>query len=372
MPQPVSPLAKATVAVVSRRVGGVPSFARVLESAMEKQAAWAAASSSSGLVRPACASVREDQETGRSRKAGLVSVETRPAPPRRSPSHVALARLISSVTVTSFPGVTGEGPIVARPVPLVPRPATRHLASDARSARVAAMARRAALVWVCFLVAIAVAACQATASPVPTASPTATAAATSPAATAPASPAETPAPTSTGAPTTPPAATATPTPTEKETPMVTPAPFTLASDAFREGEAIPRRYTCDGADVSPALSWAWAPADTKAYALVMDDPDAPGGLWIHWVVYDLPADTTDLPEGVPPTGAGAPPQGPNDFGRVGWGGPCPPSGTHRYVFWLYALSEPLGLSGSPTAAQVRSAAKPVTLATTKLIGTYHR
>lgn len=154
--------------------------------------------------------------------------------------------------------------------------------------------------------------------------------------------------------------------------MTTPAPFTLTSAAFAAGGAIPRRQTCDGADVSPPLAWNFAPAATQAYALVVDDPDAPGGLWIHWVVYDLPASATSLPEAVPPSGSGAPKQGLNDFRRVGWGGPCPPSGTHRYVFTLYALSAPLGLSGTPSAAQVRAAAKEKTLAVTTLIGTYRR
>jgi Raf kinase inhibitor-like YbhB/YbcL family protein len=145
--------------------------------------------------------------------------------------------------------------------------------------------------------------------------------------------------------------------------------MTLTSPSFGEGGAIPERHTCDGSDVSPALSWQGAPAQTVAFALVMDDPDARG--WVHWVMYDIPGGTSgSLPEGVRPDER--PPQGMTSFGRTGWGGPCPPSGTHRYVFTLYALSGPIGLGGSPTAAQVREAAAPLTLATATLVGTRMR
>jgi Raf kinase inhibitor-like YbhB/YbcL family protein len=145
--------------------------------------------------------------------------------------------------------------------------------------------------------------------------------------------------------------------------------MTLTSPSFGEGGTIPERHTCDDRDVSPALSWQGAPAGTVAFALVMDDPDARG--WVHWVVYDIPGGTLgSLSEGVRPKDL--PPQGMTSFGRTGWGGPCPPSGTHHYVLTLYALSGPIGLSGAPCAAQVRAAAAPLTLDTATLTGTYKR
>jgi Raf kinase inhibitor-like YbhB/YbcL family protein len=145
--------------------------------------------------------------------------------------------------------------------------------------------------------------------------------------------------------------------------------FTLTSPSFAEGGAIPSRHTCDGEDLSPALTWQGAPAGTVALALVVNDPDARG--FVHWVVFDLPGGTSgSLPEGVKV--AGGPPQGRNDFGRTGWGGPCPPSGTHRYVFTLIALSARLRLAGTPSAAEVRTAAAKRALAQTTLTGTCHR
>ena len=107
----------------------------------------------------------------------------------------------------------------------------------------------------------------------------------------------------------------------------------LASQAFHDGQPIPKKYTCAGQDVSPELFWSGAPPETKALALIVDDPDAPGGVWVHWVLYDLPTGTGELPEGMPKdrelrNGAR---QGKNDFGKIGYGGPCPPSGpAHRY------------------------------------------
>ena len=143
----------------------------------------------------------------------------------------------------------------------------------------------------------------------------------------------------------------------------------LTSPSFGEGDPIPIRHTCDGEDISPALSWQGAPAGTAGFALVVDDPDARG--WVHWVVYDIPGGTAGyLPEGVRPTDR--PPQGVTDSGRIGWGGPCPPSGTHRYEFTLYALSGPIGLTGAPTAADVRTAAAKMLLAQTTLTATYKR
>jgi Raf kinase inhibitor-like YbhB/YbcL family protein len=146
------------------------------------------------------------------------------------------------------------------------------------------------------------------------------------------------------------------------------AGFVLTSPSFEAGGAIPVRHSCDGTDVSPALVWQGAPHGTVSFALIVDDPDARG--FIHWVVYDIPGGSGgSLPEGVTPT---APPQGRNDFGRAGYGGPCPPGGTHHYRFTLWALSSRLNLSGTPSAAQVRTALTTRILAQSTLIGTYTR
>lgn len=117
-----------------------------------------------------------------------------------------------------------------------------------------------------------------------------------------------------------------------------PSPFQLSSPAFAPGGSIPAIYTCDGQDRSPPLQWAGAPDGTKGSALLMDDPDAPGGTFTHWVLVNIPATRTDLPEGVRPGQIGT--SGRNSFGRLGYGGPCPPSGTHRYFFTLHALDVP--------------------------------
>jgi Raf kinase inhibitor-like YbhB/YbcL family protein len=130
-------------------------------------------------------------------------------------------------------------------------------------------------------------------------------------------------------------------------------PFSLTSSAFEAGGSIPRRFTCDGRDVSPELAWSGAPAGTAALVLLVDDPDARG--FVHWTVLDLAgAPDGHLPEDVSPSAA-RPDQGRNDFGRRGWGGPCPPSGTHRYTFTLYAIGSPLELAGTPDGGAVRKA-----------------
>lgn len=119
----------------------------------------------------------------------------------------------------------------------------------------------------------------------------------------------------------------------------------LTSTAFKDGGAIPAKYTADGQDTSPALAWSDVPAGAKTLALICDDPDAPGGTWVHWVVYNIPAAVSGLPEGIPNQEAldnGAQ-QGISDFKRPGYGGPAPPSGTHRYFFKLYALDTSLKL-----------------------------
>ena len=146
--------------------------------------------------------------------------------------------------------------------------------------------------------------------------------------------------------------------------------FKLTSTAFEEGGQIPKRQTCDGEDVSPDLSWQGAPDEVAALALFMDDPDARG--FIHWVVVDMTGSASGgLAEGVSES-PDAPQQGQNDFGRIGYGGPCPPSGTHRYTFTLYALSEELALGGTPTATEVRDAMRGRILAEAKLSAAYTR
>lgn len=150
----------------------------------------------------------------------------------------------------------------------------------------------------------------------------------------------------------------------------------LKSSAFGSDQMISRKYTCEGQDVSPALSWEGAPAGTKSFALICDDPDAPMGTWVHWVLYDLPADTKSLAEGVAkseklPNGAK---QGKTDFGSVGYGGPCPPKGhgIHHYSFKLYALDVMLDLPSGSTKAKLLQAMKGHILAEGELIGLYKR
>jgi Raf kinase inhibitor-like YbhB/YbcL family protein len=147
------------------------------------------------------------------------------------------------------------------------------------------------------------------------------------------------------------------------------AGFVLSSPSFTEGGAIPSKHTCDGQDVSPALSWAGAPLATQAFALVVDDPDANG--FIHWIAYNIPGGAAgSLREGIHPDAE--PPQGRNDFGRTGYGGPCPPLGIHHYRFTLYALSTTLAFGVTPTAPDLDRAVSDKTLAKTALTGTYSR
>jgi len=149
----------------------------------------------------------------------------------------------------------------------------------------------------------------------------------------------------------------------------------LKSSAFQDNQDIPSKYTCDGADVSPPLIWNNPPNGAKAFALISDDPDAPVGTWVHWVIYDLPGDAKELAEGVPtqeslPNGAK---QGVNDFRKVGYGGPCPPRGpAHRYFFKLYALDRPINLKPRATKQQLLAAMKGHILGEAQLIGKYQR
>ncbi len=149
----------------------------------------------------------------------------------------------------------------------------------------------------------------------------------------------------------------------------------LTSTAFAEGVTIPVGHTCDGPDLSPQLQWSKAPAGTKSFTLICDDPDAPAGTWVHWVLFNLPAGTQTLPQGVPTsaelTSGGR--QGKNDFGRLGFGGPCPPRGpAHRYFFKLYALDTDLSLPAGATKKQVEEAMKGHILAQGQLMGKYGR
>lgn len=148
----------------------------------------------------------------------------------------------------------------------------------------------------------------------------------------------------------------------------------LTSTAFLHNGKIPARFTCDGADVSPQLAWSGAPAGTRSFAIVCADPDAPAGTWYHWAVFDIPAGTAELTEHVRAAGA-APRQAVNDFGKAGYGGPCPPPGhgTHHYHFTLYALNiEHLNLAAGARCRDVEKAAKAHAMATAKLIGVYAR
>ena len=140
----------------------------------------------------------------------------------------------------------------------------------------------------------------------------------------------------------------------------------LTSSSFDEAQPIPSEHTCDGADTSPPLAWTNVPEDAAAFALTVGDPDARD--FVHWVLTDIPGDVRELPEG---QGDAIGTPGPNDFGRVGWGGPCPPSGAHRYVFTLYALTEPIGEVADADALRAR-AGEGRTLALATLTGVYSR
>jgi Raf kinase inhibitor-like YbhB/YbcL family protein len=162
----------------------------------------------------------------------------------------------------------------------------------------------------------------------------------------------------------------------------------LHSSRFANDGKIPKAYTCDGSDQSPPLEWSGIPQSARALALICDDPDAPAGTWSHWVVFNLPVQIKGLKEGVPPddtvpvaTMEGSDPaakdllparQGKNDFGKVGYGGPCPPSGTHRYFFRLYALDTALDLNSTATRTDVFKAIEGHILAEGRLIGQYQR
>jgi Raf kinase inhibitor-like YbhB/YbcL family protein len=148
----------------------------------------------------------------------------------------------------------------------------------------------------------------------------------------------------------------------------------VTSSAFQEGGMIPSKYTCDGEDVSPPLEWDGIPDEAQSIALISDDPDAPMGTWVHWVLYNLPADARGLEEGIPANEVltnGAK-QGTTDFGRVGYGGPCPPGGTHRYFFKVYALDAQVEPAPAATKEQLLKAMDGHILAEGQLMGKYKR
>jgi Raf kinase inhibitor-like YbhB/YbcL family protein len=151
--------------------------------------------------------------------------------------------------------------------------------------------------------------------------------------------------------------------------------FVISSTSFQNDGTIPKKFTCDGDDVSPEVSWANPPAGTKSFALIADDPDAPAGTWTHWVIFDLPSQTASLPEGVKKVeevpGGGS--QGRNDFRKVGYGGPCPPPGKpHRYVFKIYALDRMLKLNSGSSKQEVERAIENHILGSAELMARYQR
>jgi Raf kinase inhibitor-like YbhB/YbcL family protein len=143
--------------------------------------------------------------------------------------------------------------------------------------------------------------------------------------------------------------------------------FQLSSPAFDSGERIPVRYTCQGENVSPPLDLSGIPANAQSLAIILHDPDAPHGDYLHWAMWDIHPNITNIPEDAVPIGAVT---GTNDFGDEGYGGPCPPSGTHRYEFDLYALDTPLGLAAGSDRAKVMKAIDSHTLAQTQLVGSF--
>ena len=143
----------------------------------------------------------------------------------------------------------------------------------------------------------------------------------------------------------------------------------IKSDAFANGQSIPAKYSCTGRNISPALTWGNAPAGTQSFALIVDDPDAPMGTWVHWVVFNIPSTTTGLEESAD---TGAVSVGKNSSGKMSYDGPCPPSGTHRYFFKLYAVDSMLSLSPGATKEQLLGAMQGYILAQGELMGTFSK
>jgi Raf kinase inhibitor-like YbhB/YbcL family protein len=153
--------------------------------------------------------------------------------------------------------------------------------------------------------------------------------------------------------------------------------FTVSSPAFGDNASIPKRYTCEGEDISSPLKWSGAPQGTKSFALIVDDPDAPDPkapkrTWVHWVLYDIPASVNELPEGAGKKAPAGTREGLNDWKRTGYGGPCPPIGRHRYFHKLYALDTLLPALKEPSKAQLLDAMKGHVLGEAQLVGTYQK
>lgn len=163
-------------------------------------------------------------------------------------------------------------------------------------------------------------------------------------------------------------------PAEEQTQPMEELNFKLTSSAFLQDDPIPAIYSCDGENISPRLTWTHAPDGTVSFALIFDDPDAPAGTWVHWVLFDLPAEARSLPEAVgpDPTLANGAVHGSNSWDSIGYGGPCPPGGEHRYFFKLYALDRVLELEAGANKEQVLEAMEGGILAQTELMGTYSR
>ncbi len=140
----------------------------------------------------------------------------------------------------------------------------------------------------------------------------------------------------------------------------------IRSDAFQNGEKIPSRFTCDGEDINPALEISDLPEGTETLALIVEDPDAPNGTYTHWLIWDIPPSGSINEDDAPGT------QGKNDFGNSNYGGPCPPSGTHRYYFRVFALNKVLGLPTGSSKEDLLKAIEPNTLASGELMGTYSK
>lgn len=147
--------------------------------------------------------------------------------------------------------------------------------------------------------------------------------------------------------------------------------MTIESNAFKEGQLIPKKFTCDGEDISPQLSWKEAPQNTAAFALIFDDPDAPMGTWVHWVLYNIPSTTMELAEGAKTLSVGTL-EGLNSWSKRGYGGPCPPDRMHRYYFKLYALDKVLELSPGASKEKLEEAMLSHVLAEAVLMGRYDR
>ena len=147
----------------------------------------------------------------------------------------------------------------------------------------------------------------------------------------------------------------------------------IQSSAFNNGDKIPSKYTCDGENISPQLSWSDFPGSTKTFALIVEDPDAPGGIFVHWVVYNIPKDVLNLPEGITSENLpGGAKEGTNHFGDIEYGGPCPPSGAHRYYFKLYALDSEIALKEGAGRRDLLKAIDGHILAEAQLMGKYKR